>query len=156
MKLPKLFRKLLPISAVVVAIAMAARVIFDSAQLSLLSKVSEILFGLSLLVLLISFIGVLVVREIENALLRQFGEAATATVLAVIGVNERVNRVQVYRVKLEVHPSGGEPFIAVAEDVIRFINMVDTGDTVSVKYDPRTKEVALVWPKSMKTKKLDF
>jgi hypothetical protein len=105
---------------------------------------------------IVSFIGMLVVRDIENAILRRFGESAKATVRAFATTNESVNRVGVYRVKLEVHPSGGEPFVAVAEDAFRIVNMVKPGDTVSVKYDPRTKEVALVMPRKMKTKMEDF
>lgn len=61
----------------------------------------------------------LVVRPAENALLRRFGKSETAMVRAVEGVNERDDRVGVYRVKLEVDPPGGEPFVAVAEDAIR-------------------------------------
>jgi hypothetical protein len=36
------------------------------------------------------------------------------------------------------------------------VNMSRNGDTVSVKYDPRTKEVALMMPAKLKTKKEDF
>ncbi len=156
MKLPKFFRRLTPISGIIVAIAMAARMISGNAELSWLSRVSEFVFYVSLLAFIVSFIGMLVVRDIANALIRRFGKSATATVRAVEGTNESVNRVGVYRVKLEVRPSGGEPFVAVAEDAIRIVNMVDPGDTVSVKYDPRTKEVALMMPKKVKIKRENF
>lgn len=156
MKLPRFFRKFTPIAGIAVGIAMAARMLLSADPSNLLSMVSGILFNVSLLALLVSFIGMLVVRDIENALIRRFGKPATAMVRAVAATNERVNRVGVYRVKLEVHPSGSAPFAAVAEDAIRMANMMNAGDTVSVKYDPRTKETALVLPKRMKTKSEDF
>ncbi len=156
MKLPKFFRRFTPISGVAVGVTMAARAIFNTEQPSLLSTVLGILFGISLFALVISFTAMLIVRDMENALLRRFGKPATATVRAVASTNESVNRVGVYRVKLEVRPSGSEPFVAVAEDAIRMVNMMDPGDTVSVKYDPLTKEVALIMPGKMKTSMEDF
>ncbi len=156
MKLPKFFRRLTPISGIIVAIAMAARMISGNAELSWLSRVSGFVFYVSLLAFIVSFIGMLVVRDIANALIRKFGKSATATVRAVEGTNESVNRVGVYRVKLEVRPSDSEPFVAVAEDAIRIVNMMDPGDTVSVKYHPRTKEVALMMPKKVKIKRENF
>lgn len=156
MKLPRFFRKFTPIAGVVAMLAMAARVLFDDAGLSLPSRLSEFVFIASLAAFAVSFIGMLVFRSIVNALLHRFGESGTAIVRAVEGTNESVNRVGVYRVKLEVHPSGGAPFVAVAEDAIRIVNMIDPGDRVSVKYDPRTKEVALVMPRKMKPIREDF
>lgn len=156
MKLPRFFRKFTPIAGVAAMLAMAARVLFDGDDLSLTARLSEFVFMASLAAFAISFMGMLVFRSIVNALLHRFGESGTAIVRAVEGTNERVNRVGVYRVKLEVHPSGGEPFVAVAEDAIRMVNMVDPGDTVSVKYDPRTREVALVMPRKMKPVREDF
>ncbi len=156
MKLPKFFRKSVPVSAIVTALAMGAQLFFASLQWSLLSTLAGFLFQVSLFVLVVSFIGMLVFRDIENALLRRFGEPATAVVLATAMTNERVNRIHVYRVKLEVRPSHGGSFEAVAEDVFRFANIPVVGNTVSVKFDPRTKEVAILLPGRTAPKKDDF
>jgi hypothetical protein len=156
MKIPRLFRKLTPIFGIACGVFLLAASIFGIAEWKTLAAVSGTLMGISFVLTFVFLIGSIVIRNLENALLRRFGEPATATVLAVADVNERDNYVYVYRVKLEVHPSGGEPFVAVAEDAIRFSNYLSTGDTVSVKYDPPTKEVALVMPKKIKVKKEDF
>ncbi len=156
MKFPKLFRKLTPILAVAVGVFMAAAAFLNSPEKTFLGTVAQTLFIVSLGLLAICIVGLLVFRSIENALLRQFGKPATATVLAVAVTNERVNGVHVYRVKLEVHPTGEKSFIGVAEDVMRWGNLVTAGDTVPVKYDPFTKEVALVFPKRVKKKEDDF
>jgi hypothetical protein len=156
MKLPRFFRKFMPFSMVSMALAMAAWLVSGSLQSNWLSKIAGIVFGAAVVVFIITFIGLLVVRDIENALLRRFGTPATAMVLEIAGTNERVNNVGVYRIRLEVQPASGGSFKAVAEEALRMVNMVNPGNTVSVKYDPRTKEVALVLPHKMKWKRPDF
>ena len=156
MKLPKFFRKFTPISAILVGVAMVLRMFLYTDPPNLLSTISEIIFFLSLFAFFTSLFGLLVVRSLENALIRRFGESATATVLAVATTNKSVNRVGVYRVKLEVHPPNGESFINVAEDVIRISHLMRAGDTVPVKYDPYTRETALILPKKIKLKGEDF
>jgi hypothetical protein len=156
MKLPKLFRKLTPILAIVFSVFLVLAMFLGGDLSSVVSKILWFMFYVVLVAFVVNIIGLLTFRPIANALLRRFGESATATVLAVAGTNESVNRVGVYRVRLEVHPASGGSFIAVAEDAIRIVNMVGSGDTVSVKYDPRSKEVALVMPAKAKWKKADF
>lgn len=156
MKIPRFFRKSLPVSVVLIAVAMVAWMFFGADRPGLLSMLVGILLDASIIFFVVTLIGVLVFRSIANALLLRFGESATAEVLAVAGTNESVNRVGVYRVRLLVQPSKGESFIGVAEDAIRMVNMMSAGDTVPVKYDPRTKEVALVLPKKVKWKSEDF
>lgn len=156
MKLPKFFRRFTPIAAIAVGVAMVARIFFGATPPDLLSTLSGFAFEVALFVLAFSFIGMLVARDVENALIRRFGEPATATVLAIEPTNESVNRVGVYRLKLQVQPAQAESFVAVAENAIRIVNMPDTGNTVPVKYDPRTREVALEMPGTIKTKTEDF
>lgn len=43
-------------------------------------------------------------------------------------------------------------FVGVAEDAIRMSNMLKAGDTVPVKFDPLTKEVASTQPAGMNRK----
>jgi len=156
MKIPRLFRKLAPIFGIACGVFLLAASIFGIAEWKTLAAASGILMAVSFVLAFVFLIGSIVVRNLENALIRRFGEPATAMVRAVEGINERDNRVSVYRVKLEVHPSSGESFVSVAEDAIRMSNYLSPGDSVSVKYDPSTKEVALVMPKKIKVKKEDF
>lgn len=158
MKLPKLFRKLTPISAIVFSLLFVIAMFFGWDMSSILSKILWFLFDVSAAIFVLVIIGLLTFRPIANGLLRRYGESATATVMAVTGTNESVNRVGVYRVRLEIHPTRGASFIGVAEDAVRMKNMgmLVAGRTVPVKFDPRTKEVALVMPGKVRTKVEDF
>ena len=153
MKLSRLFLILTIISGAVFMVSF-----FAAPQLKLPSALSGALAGVSFVTLIVSsIVGKYAASDAGNAIVRRFGESATAKVLAVRQTNGMmVNGQGVWRVKLEVHPSGGEPFVAVAEDLFPTVFGVDEGDTVSVKYDPRTKEVALVKRKKMKKKEEDF
>jgi len=102
-----------------------------------------------------TLIGVFIVRPIENAHLRSTGQPATARVLAIRQTGEFDNNNPVCRFKLQVNPPNGAPFEAVAENVIPYTQLGDiVGATVSVRYDPRTKEVA--FEETQKTKEDDF
>lgn len=46
----------------------------------------------------------------------------------------------------------GDMFVGVAEDAIHMSNMLKAGDTVPVKFDPLTKEVASTQPAGMNRK----
>jgi len=153
MKLSKLFLMLTIISGAVFIISF-----FAAPQLKLPSALSGALAGVSFVTLIVSsIVGIYAASDAGNAIVRRFGETATAKVLAIRQTDgPLVNGQGIWRVKLEVQPSSGEPFVAVAEDQFLTVFGVDVGDIVSVKYDPRTKEVALVMPRQPKTKEKDF
>jgi hypothetical protein len=101
------------------------------------------------------------VRIIENAHLRRFGQPATAKVLDLhwikTGQYSWGNMYNNVRVKLEVRLPDGGSFEAVAEDTTDVSEQLEEGKSYPVKYDPLTKEVALVaMPKQPKPKEKDF
>ena len=157
MKLPQLIRKLVPISIAVFVVSFIAAIFFFGTQWNLLATMSGVLAGLSY----ITFMGAAtLVRIIENAVLRRFGQPAIATVLDFHGIKTGTWHGHTtyggMRAKLEVHPPDGGSFVAVAEDTFDVGLQLRQGETLHVKYDPRTKEVALVMPRQPKTKKEDF
>jgi hypothetical protein len=163
MKLPKFFRKLGSISIPIFLVSLFASGILGIVLINNLSGPLTVVMGVMLIVMGVSFVTMIgsiiaapLARIIENAILRQFGEPASATVLETYditsGSGPRGGQYLGTRFKLDVHPSRGGPFVGVAEDVLRGMTFIDAGDNVSVKYDPYTKEVALVMPKKMKIK----
>jgi hypothetical protein len=157
MKLPQLIRKLVPVSIAVFVISFIAFIFFFGTEWNFLAIVSGVLAGLSY----VTFMGAAtLVRVIENAVLRRFGQPATATVLDFHGIKTGTWHGHTtyggMRAKLEVHHPDGESFIAVAEDTFDVGLQLRQGETLHVKYDPRTKEVALVMPRQPKTKEKDF
>ncbi len=166
MQLPKFLRKLIWISMAVFVVALVTTAVLSGIyqpndtsnllKLPLPMLITTILTMISFFLIPGAFIGSIIVRTAENAGLRHFGESATAKVLAIHTTGERDNGSPVMRIKLEVHPPNGAPFEAVAEDVIPFSQFmnISEGATVSVRYDPNTKEVAL--EKIKRTKAEDF
>ncbi len=115
-----------------------------------------LLAGASFVTMVAAAIAGLVVPRMLNAALRRNGQPATAKVLAVRDTGSTVNNQPVVRIKLEVHPPGGVPFEAVAEDSISRIAFPRPGTEVSVRFDPRTKAVALERVDSPNAKTEDF
>ncbi len=165
MKLPKTLRRLTWVflaAFVVSCLAIPVTESFlhdlnpDPAHLPLPVLVLLALMGVFFLLMIGSLLGSVLIRSAENAGLRNFGQSATAKVLAVHETGERDNYRPVVRIKLEVHPPNSAPFEAVAEDALASPQLwnISPGATVAVRYDPRTKEVAL--EKSKKSKEDDF
>ncbi len=168
MKLPQFFRKLMYISiwvfagvSIVPFIALPIAGIF---HITVSERVGTILLTVGVAVWVISFIGMMgsmaaapLIRWAENAGLRSVGTSATATILDSYKVTEGQTRfgpnVVGARYKLRVRTPQGETFEAVTEvstdEFFRatMAGMFGVGKEVPVKYDPLTKEVALIIPK---------
>ena len=168
MKLPKFLRRLTLISFIIFMVLITTSVILSAVlnhpaplmQLPWPEKYSIILAGVSFVVMLLSWFGSLIARSLENASLQRSGLPASAKVLAIRDTGETDNQNPVVRVKLKVYPEGGTPFEAVAEDLISRLAVADLepGSKVAVRYNPKTKEVALEHVKSSKAakKEADF
>jgi len=86
--------------------------------------------------------GAPLVRIIENAPLRQFGQLATAIVLESYDITSGSGRKRTYggtRYKLEVHLPDGGSYVGVAEDSVDA--GLEQGSSFPVQYDPLTKDV---------------
>ena len=161
MIIPQLIRKLLPLWIVIFVLSCLGT--FAAFVLpypwTWLSAVFVFLAGVSYCAFMF---GASLVCIIENALLRWFGQPATATVLDFHGIKTGNNRYtgneyNGVRVKLEVHTPEGGSFVNVAEDSSAVGEQLEEGKSYPVKYDPLTKEVALVaMPKQPKPKEKDF
>lgn len=168
MKLPKFFRWLMyasiPVFVVSLILVIILMLIFGEELSALETTVVNIVGGVAVISFITmsgSIIAGPLVRFIENMLLRTFGRSATATVRDLNYVNSGTNKgrklIEAVRIKLEVHDPNGGSFVGVAEDVPSVGFQVDKGQTVPVKFEPRTREVALDLPKVRKMKvKNDF
>jgi hypothetical protein len=163
MKLPRFFRSLMYFSLRVFLISLVLIIVllavFDTdlpgAQRTAANSVGGVVI-ISFLCMSGSIILDPLTRVTENALLRRFGRSATAEVLDLYYVESGTQRgfklIEATRVKLEVHDPQGGSFIAVAEDGTRLGGRLSAGQTVPVKFDPRTHEVALDLPPRPKMK----
>ncbi|MEO8877311.1 MAG: hypothetical protein ABI461_17080, partial [Polyangiaceae bacterium] len=101
-------------------------------------------WGVMFLAVIAIVVGIFV-RGNANAALRKSGRVANAEVLAVRDTGQTINQNPVVSIKLMVQPEEGASFEAVAEDAISRLEVAKIwpGQKVSVRYDPKTKEVAL-------------
>ena len=169
MKLPQFFRKVMNISLwvfigmnVVPFVALLIGGIFhvkvsDQVGSSLLT-VGGVLWVISFITMMGSMIAAPLVRSAENATLRGLGASGTAKILDFHTVTEGQSKwgpnVVGVRFKLKVRTPEGETFEAIAEDSTGEYydanaagSWLNVGQEVPVKYDPNTKEVAIVMPK---------
>jgi hypothetical protein len=109
----------------------------------LLKQVMIALAFVSFILMFVFAFGGYVLYSIRNAALRRNGKPATATVLATkgTGITNSSGR-SITRFKLEVHPPHEASFVAITEDAYFLWDFVE-GEQVAIRYDPRTKEVAL-------------
>lgn len=168
MKLPKFFRAMMYVSIPVFILSLILFILllalFSPDSSSLEDTVTMIVGGIMVLSFLTMVGGIILdplVRFTENALLRGFGRPATATVMDFYYVESGTNKgrklVEAVRIKLEVHDPDGGTFTGVAEDNPEMGLRISNGQTVPVKFDPRTREVALNLPRKVKVKtKKDF
>ncbi len=157
MKLPKFFRSLMyasiPVFVVSMILVVILMLIFGEDLSALEGTVVNIAGGVTVVSFITmsgSIIANPLVRFIENALLRRFGSSATATVIDLYYVQSGTQRgrklIEAVRIKLEVRDPDGGKFTGVAEDNSSMAYMLNSGQTVQVKFDPRTREVALDLP----------
>ena len=159
MKIPQLIRKLLPLWIVIFVLSCIGFAFSMMSSWYWLTAVTVLLAGLSCFMFMF---GASVVSILEKAYLRMFGQSATAKVLDSHYIKTGNNRYtgneyNGVRVKLEVHTPEGVSFEAVAEDTTDVGEQLEDGKSYPVKYDPLTKEVALVaMRKQPEPKEKDF
>ncbi len=117
---------------------------YSFSQLPMLAQVSMIVTGVLFALMMILSIVSAVVRGVENQEVMENGVQAEAKVLKVTDTGETINNNPTVRFLLEVQPVGQAPFQAEAERTISRLEVVRPGDTVTVKFDPQSKEVAII------------
>jgi len=90
-------------------------------------------------------VGGLVVGGVANRSVRARGRPASATVLRVWDTGTTINDDPLVRLSLQVHPPDQPSFQAEAECIISRLQIpqIQPGAVVQVKYDPRSRAVAL-------------
>ena len=167
MKLPQILHKLGRVSAVVFIVAIMAGLISAIAFGSQPSRGQWVIIALvltaaggSLVTMVGSFIAEPLVRSAERAALRRNGLPASATVVDFYGIKGGAyhgwREIKGVRAKLKVHLPDGGSFEAIVEDTFDVGLQLRQGQTFPVKYDPRTKEVALVMPGKVAEAPRDF
>ena len=170
MKLAKIFHTLGLVSVGVFIVSLFALIILGFAfgsQPSTLKWVviiaGGIVTGVSFVTMLGSFIAeslLPLIRNNQRAALRRNGQPATATVLDFYGVKggtyQLWREIKGVRIKLKVHLPDGGSFETVVEDTFEVGLQLRQGQTFPAKYDPRTKDVALVMPAKAAEEKKDF
>jgi hypothetical protein len=99
-------------------------------------------FGFAMLVLF----GSPLLSWWTNRRVRREGQRATANVLEMWDTGTTINENPVVGLRLEVHPIAGAPFVAETQQLISRLRVQEykPGTQVDVRYDPDTKEVALL------------
>ncbi|UYN89521.1 MAG: hypothetical protein KIT08_10540 [Anaerolineales bacterium] len=119
-----------------------------SIQPSGLSRLSEIALtitiGLSIVSMLLIF-GAPALAGILNRRVLQTGKAATASIVSMTQTGTYINNNPMVRFVLEVEPGDASPFHAETERLVQLTELgsLKPGDTVSVRYNPETNEVAI-------------
>lgn len=81
-----------------------------------------------------------------NRRVRREGQRATAKILDVWDTGTTINNNPVVGIRLEVHPIAGAPFVANTQQLVSRLRVqqLKPGTELKVRYDPETKEVALL------------
>jgi len=103
-----------------------------------------ITFGLSMLILFASPL----LGWWKNRRVLKKGQPADAEVLETWDTGTTINQNPVVGLRLKVFPGSGSPFVAETEQLISRLQIqrYQPGSRVKVRYDPETKEVALLEP----------
>ncbi len=101
--------------------------------------------GLAFAAILLT-LGAHTLTGLTNRAILTRGQPAEAKILKISDTGTTINRNPVVRLLLEVHPLGEAVFQAETEGLIPFLQIpqIQPGAMVRVKYDPTTKEVALI------------
>jgi hypothetical protein len=119
---------------------------YDFAELPVLVRIALVI-GLGLFVpMLVLILGAEVSRLLANRAIQAHGLQAEARVVKVWATGTRINRNPVVRVLLDVRPSNQDAFEAETEQLASIVGVggVQPGKTIQVKYDPKSREVALM------------
>lgn len=115
-------------------------------ELPALVQFSLVLGGLALAASVLLVVGAEFSRVFANRKLQANGIEAEAKILKIWQTGTEINNSPVVGMLLEVRPPGEPPFEAETERLISILNIpsIQPGAVVHVKYDPESREVALM------------
>jgi hypothetical protein len=114
-------------------------------ELPALSRYSIIGTGVLFAVSMVGLLGAPLFSWMRNRRLLKGGQRGEAEVLAIWDTGTTVNQNPVVGLRLKVHPMAGSPFVAETERLIPrlMVPQIQPGSRLPVRYDPRTRSVAL-------------
>lgn len=118
---------------------------YDWVELPMIARVSILATGSLMAVSMLALIGSPLLSFFSNNSLRKNGRKGEATILDLQETGTTVNNSYLVHFELEVHPMGGPPFTASTEQLVNRLEIpqFQPGTRVPVRYDSKTKEVAL-------------
>ena len=119
---------------------------YDWGQLPLLARGSMIAAGVLFLVAMLLISAPSLLGGIENSKILENGQPATARILSLADTGTTINNDPMIHFKLEVHSPDGTVFNAETERLVSRLQIpqIQPGTEINVKFDPNTKEVAVV------------
>jgi hypothetical protein len=87
-------------------------------------------------------------RQSRDKALERVGVLAAATILDLTDTGSRYNKNPEVRLKLEIRPQNGDPYIAEVRTVISVVELpkYQPGATLRVKYDPENPSTVAIIP----------
>lgn len=119
---------------------------YDRGELPLLSRYSRLVGGSLAAASTALLVGAPILSRITNRSVMRQGQTADARIREIWDTGTTINQNPVVRMLLEVHPPGGSTFQAETERLIPRLQLpqVQPGASVGVRYDPRSRAVAIV------------
>lgn len=119
---------------------------YDWGELPVLSRYSLLVGGSLAAASTALLVGAPILSGITNRSVLRHGQPADARILQIWDTGTTINQNPVVRILLEVHPPGGSTFQAETERLIPRLQVpqVQPGASVRVRYDPRSRAVAIV------------
>lgn len=104
-----------------------------------------LLGGVFIAVFVLKF-GADAVRGMENSAIRARGRSASAKIIKLSDTGTTINDDPIVKLQLEIYPPGQPSFQGEAQQLISRLQipMVQPGNTVEVRYDPDSHELALM------------
>lgn len=118
---------------------------YSWSELPALTRYSLIATGILFAASMLQIMGTVVLSATGNRRLRKQGQRGEAVILDMWDTGTTVNQNPLVGFKLQVEPISGAPFQAETESLISRLDVpqIQPGTRVPIRYDPRTKKVAL-------------
>ncbi|MDF1501281.1 MAG: hypothetical protein P1P76_12510 [Anaerolineales bacterium] len=119
---------------------------YDWAELPTLTRYSMIATGITFGFAMLSIFSSPLLSWLTNRRVLKEGQVADAKVLEMWDTGTTINENPMVGFRLEVHPISGAPFTADTERLVSRLraHAIQPGTMVKVRYDPESKEVALL------------
>jgi hypothetical protein len=114
-------------------------------QLPLITRYSLLGTGICFAVSMLALMGAPLLSFLDNRQVLNHGQRGEAVIVDMWDTGTTINENPVVGFKLQVEPISGAPFEAETERLVPrlMVSQIQPGTRVPIRYDPRTKDVAL-------------